>query len=48
VTTDGKSDIKAEWLMADDRRLLVLIEHKLGAAFQPEQGSRTVVAPKAT
>lgn len=37
---NGESDVEAEWLLADGGRLVLLIEDKIGAAFQPEQGQR--------
>lgn len=39
-TPNGESDIEAEWQLAGGARLVVLIEEKLGAAFQPDQGLR--------
>lgn len=39
-TPNGESDIEAEWQLAGGARLVVLIEDKLGAAFQPDQGLR--------
>lgn len=39
-TPNGESDVEAEWLLRDGRRLVVLVEDKIGAAFQPEQGLR--------
>ena len=36
----GETDVLAEWARPDGRRLLVFIEDKLTAAFQPTQGRR--------
>jgi len=40
TTPNGESDIEAEWQLTDGGRLVVLLEDKVGAAFQPEQGTR--------
>jgi hypothetical protein len=39
-TPNGESDVEAEWHLASGERLLLLVEDKIGAAFQPEQGLR--------
>lgn len=39
-TPNGESDLEAEWRREDGTRLTVLVEDKLGSAFQPEQGLR--------
>lgn len=38
-TPNGESDIEAEWIIGG-RRLVILIEDKVRAEFQPEQGAR--------
>lgn len=40
TTPNGESDIEAEWRLPGGGRLVVLVEDKIGAAFQPEQGAR--------
>lgn len=39
-TPNGESDIEVEWQLVSGARLVILIEDKLGAAFQPDQGLR--------
>ena len=39
-TPTGESDIEAEWHLGGQGALVVLVEDKLGAAFQPDQGLR--------
>lgn len=41
-TPNGESDLEAEWQFDDGTRLTLLIEDKLGAAFQPDQGQRYI------
>lgn len=41
-TPNGESDLEAEWQHNDGTRLTLLIEDKLGAAFQPDQGRRYI------
>lgn len=41
-TPNGESDLEAEWKRPDGTRFAMLIEDKLGAAFQPDQGLRYI------
>jgi len=40
ASSSGETDVVAEWADSDGKRLLLLIEDKLTAAFQPQQGAR--------